>query len=796
MMFFPEDAIEKIELNKIRRLAMSYCLGNLAKDAIDQEAFIHDYKSIIWQLNGVNETVYLLKAGKVHPIAPYDDIAPFIDQIENENEFLIPEQLVELQKNIQVSSEIESFFREETQKAYIQLKETSKNITPLHDLMDKIDQVIDDHGEIKSSASVKLGAIRSSIRSKQGELDKLFSKILKKYKKSGLLADNAESIKYGRRVLCLPVENKRKIDGIIHAESSSGKTIFMEPKEITLLNNQISELRIDEKNEIYRILRELTSEILPFADDLLENQKWIIQFDLWYAKSKLAIEMDAIYPEIEDKPAFNYFKARHPYLYIQNKKQGRDTIPFDLYLNHKNRMILLSGPNAGGKTVCLKTVGLMQGMLQSGYLIPVSEGSTAGVFKNIFVELGDQQSIENELSTYSSRLLSMKRIMDVASDRSLILIDEFGSGTDPRIGGAIAEAMLEALLESKAIALITTHYDNLKKFAFKRKGIINASMLFDMKNISPTYELRIGKPGSSYGLEIAQRMGLPEKLIHRARNLIGKKQVKVEDLLNDIEQEKIRSAELKAQLDEKNIKLDRLIRQFEQLQREFDVKRKKLKLEAREIEAQRAAVKELAIEKYMKELKEKKLNKDQGKKLALEIKKKSKESKERLDEVTHEYMSKLRSQEGNKKALEIGDHVRMRTGSTSGEIVDFKNEQTAIMKMGMLTVDVPIRDLVPINEPLEVRKIKSVELDSSSSTINFQSKLDIRGFKMREAERIVEEFFDKALLTGATSLRILHGKGSGVLKRVVWSQAKQYKAQSIQHAVDEKGGEGVSIIHL
>ncbi len=796
MKLFPADALNKIELNKVRALAQNYALSALAKQKIDKEGLETNFEEVLKSLGRTREVKKIFDDGLNFPLSNYRDIREILEILDTDNAVLLPEQVIEIYRNNAAVHIFLGFFEDKQPDAFSHLKALSSGMTKMTEINQSIEKVMDETGAILDSASTKLSAIRSEMRAKESELDRFFSKVLKKYKRMGMLADNAESIKYGRRVLSLPAENKRKIDGIIHAESSSGKTIFMEPAEVTLLNNQLSELRIDEKNEIYRILRELTAEIAPYQQEIFTNLGILVRLDVIQAKARLARQMDAILPEIEDQAAFNVIHARHPLLLIKNNELGIETVPFDLYLNNMNRFILLSGPNAGGKTVCLKTIGLMQSMLQSGYLVPVQDGSSFGIFHSVFIELGDQQSIENELSTYSSRLHSMKYMLEKAHSRSLILIDEFGSGTDPKIGGAIAEAILEEMLTKKCIGLITTHYDNLKKFAFKKKGIVNASMLFDMKNINPTYHLRIGKPGSSYALEIAHRIGIRQNIINRAKKIAGKKHIEVEDLLNTIEQERIKSQQLKEELDKKTTKLDRLINQYEQLFKEFEVKRKKLRMESKQIEAQKAAAKKIAVEKYLKELRSEEKSNAEVEKLAIKMRKTADEKSKELSEITEQYKEKAHAKSNAKKTFKQGDHVKLKTGSSAGEIVSMKNDYTATVQMGLIKVDVPLHDLVHVREPLEVRKKKSVQLQTDGPGGHFSTKLDIRGFKMKEAEDLLDKFFDKAVLTGSNQLKILHGKGSGVLKRVVWQKAKDYNAENIKHESKELGGEGVSIVKL
>ncbi len=794
MKIFPDNAIAKIEFDKIKQITSEFCVSDIAKSEILSEEPYRDQLRSSESLDFVDELQALYHNNLDHPINYYYDVREICDKLEITNVVLEVQEVQAVLRNTMTVEALHKFFSE---KENVELFPKHKNLIGelfLHkDLSKSIRKILSEEGEVKDSASPKLRVIRTEIKRKNSELNKVFQKVLRKYKKDGVLSDNPESIKFGRRVLSLPVENKRKVEGMIHAESSSGRTVFIEPKELSLLNNQLTDLSIEERNEIYKILKELSAEIAPHREEFRLNLSLLILMDMYQAKSKLAFKMEASKPKLSAKAEFKLKQAYHPFLLWKNNSAGQKTIAFDLYLNKDSRMLLLSGPNAGGKTISMKAVGLITCMLQSGYLVPVDSESQIGWFDQMFVELGDQQSIENELSTYSSRLLSMKHILQDADSNSLVLIDEFGSGTDPRIGGAIAEAMLEKLLELKSIAVITTHYDNLKKFAFRKQGIINGSMLFDMKNISPSYQLKIGKPGSSYGLEIAQRIGLPKKIVARAKELVGSKQIKVEDLLNSIEKENLATIDAKQKLESKGLQLDRLIKQYDQMFADFELKRKRLKLEIRQLEAQKIAAQKMSIDQYLKELKDENKKEEDLVKLSVEFKEKMNESKEDLKQVQEEYKSEIDKTNAQSK-LEIGDHVKLKTADTQGQIIDFVKEGVALVEAGIFKLNVAVGDLVRINEPLEIKSRRSV--DYNSGTQHFNPKIDIRGYKLKDAEAIIEEFYDKALLSNYRSLTILHGVGSGTLKKMVWRKAKEYNFSECSHPEEEYGGERLTNVRI
>jgi DNA mismatch repair protein MutS2 len=467
-----------------------------------------------------------LKDDQPLPLKNYKSLDEHSGRLHIEN-FVLPVESFSIIRQLLVNvRDLHNYFTTDRKVRYKYLYTYGDLLESKPLLLKEIDRVFDEYGEVKSDASAELTQIRKKITSKSMEADKVFRSMLQKFRQSGWLTENEETMRNGRRVLSVPAEHKRKISGIIHDESATGKTVYLEPDAMVQINNDIFTLHIEEKKEIYRILQELTAHFRMESDYLNQCQEVIAHLDFTLAKARLCLKMDAYVPVLQSKPTFNLKNARHPLLLLKNNQDNKVTVPFDLHLIPPNRMLLLSGPNAGGKSITMKATGLLQLMLQSGMPVPVSPQSEMGIFTSFFTDIGDRQSIEEDLSTYSSHLQNMKHLLDHADSGSLMLIDEFGSGTDPKMGGAIAEAILNQFNRQKAWGVITTHYSNLKIFAFNNKGIVNGAMNFDKEQLRPTYQLHIGKPGSSFAFEIATKSGLPDQVLKYARKRAGRRRTK------------------------------------------------------------------------------------------------------------------------------------------------------------------------------------------------------------------------------------------------------------------------------
>ncbi|MBK8491914.1 MAG: endonuclease MutS2 [Saprospirales bacterium] len=795
MLLLPKDVLEKLEFTKVIDLLVKECYGELGKEAARNLPFETDRKRIERLLTEVSELKRSMEQNDRVPMGPYEDIEGDLKFLDIEDYVLDLEGIQRIGAILRLTQEIFEFFNANRQPIYPALSELIQPLQYEAGLIEEIDRVLDDHGQVRPDASPRLAKIRSSIGAKQKELDKQFRFLANDYQKKGWLTDNVESFRNGRRVLSVPAEHKRKIRGIIHDESATGKTAFIEPEPIIDINNDIFDLYNEERREIYKILKDLCTVLRPFIPQIREYAGLLIALDVIQAKARLAFDMRGQMPKVINKPHFSIQMAFHPLLYVKNKQLGRETVPFDLVLNGKNRVLVLSGPNAGGKSITMKSIGLLQLMVQAGLLVPMDEISEMGIFHEIFADIGDQQSLEDDLSTYSSRLENMRNFLEKAGPRSLIVIDEFGSGTDPQIGGAIAEAILHELNTKMIFGVITTHYSNLKIFAFKTEGLVNGSMLFDKEQLAPTYQLRIGRPGSSYAFEIAQKSGLSKEVLHYAKKRTGRNEKAVDELLVDLQQEKLELEEKLSQNKDREAQLEKLIRNYDQLHRDLEFKRKRLKLDEKELELSKAAQENRALNQLVKELRQQK-DVEKASARIKELKQEQVQLSEQVEEVKKEIYEEPQFAPSKGKPVEVGEYVRLRTGGATG-VVEAIQKKKATVLMGDMRMTIQLRDLQVVKEPLKIASTRSVGTDTVDAASKFENKLDIRGMRMEEALKKIEEFVDKALISNAQSLKILHGKGTGALKSLVRNKLKEYKAvQSISHPEEEFGGDGITLVEL
>lgn len=794
MELLPKDIYEKLEFDKILALLEKECAGELGKAAVAEIGPITDIQVLERLLNEAKEAKIIVERRDPFPLGAYADVAEDLRMLEIDGYVLAEEGLRRLNILLLFTRDIFKFFNPGRQLNYPYLYAIIRQVVFNEELIREIERVIDEEGNIKPDASPELARIRRHIQNKQRDLDRQFRLLIDEYRRKGWLTDNVESFRNGRRVLSVPAEHKRKIRGIIHDESATGRTAFIEPEPVIDINNDIFDLEQEERREIYRILRTLSAVLRPYVPLMQTYREVIIRYDVIQAKGRLASKMKADIPRLTDKPFFGIVQGRHPLLFLKNKYIGKKTIPFDLRLLGANRILVLSGPNAGGKSITMKSVGLLQLMLQSGLLVSVDPMSEMGIFHRLFADIGDQQSLEDDLSTYSSRLSNARLFIEQADARSLVLIDEFGSGTDPLIGGAIAEAVLDELNEKEIFGVITTHYSNLKVYAFKTKGLVNGSMHFDKDKLSPTYELKIGRPGSSYAFEIAVKSGLPETVLKYARKRVGKNEKAVDELLVDLQREKKEVEDHLISLKKREQEIDKLIKSYDQAFKELEYRRKKMKLDAKELALQQSAQSSREMERVIREIKEQQ-NIERAREMAI----KAKEERQQLSQEVTTLRESIYStaEEGVQKdaPIAVGDFVRMRTGGATGKVeaVDKKN---AVVMMGDLRMTIKLRDLQHANIPLQVQNTQSIQSDIDRS-VNLPLKLDIRGMRYEEALKVVEEYVDQAILASANSLRIVHGKGNGSLRKAVRSKLREYNVgMKLSHPAPEQGGDGVTVVEL
>lgn len=787
--FLPIDFFEKIEFNKVRNILISMCKGEEGKVYYQNLDFLASASAINHELAKTKIYFSSFAQDIQIPFGDYYDISRDLFLLSKENYMLDIEAIFRVNASIRLGNEIIHFFLKN--KDYSLLNQIVDQVEFEKTLVNLIDKILDEEGNVRPNASPELLRITKNINSKMRELDKEFDNVVKYYKERNMLTDTTESYRNGRRVLTVPAEKKRMIKGTIHDESATGKTVFLEPETVMRLNNDLFEMENDHRTEINRIIRQLCKDLRAFIPTIENYHKLIVQFDIIGARARWAKLIEGEFPIVISEPSLNFRSAFHPLLKLKNDSEKKKTVSFDLELHGNNRILLLSGPNAGGKSILMKSVILLQTMIQCGLPIPVHPESKPGFFKHFMADIGDQQSIENDLSTYSSRLKIMSEALRKANKNTLLVIDEFGSGTDPKFGGALAESMLNSFNKLGVFGVVTTHYSNLKMFAYKSKGIVNGAMVFNEEALQPTYEMRIGKPGSSFALEIADKSGIPKSVMKYARFKTGADTTKIEDLLIGLQREKAETEAKLEQVIKKEKELERLIGTYNQLYKELDIRRKKVKIEAKEVDLRNFTEQNKAFENLVRELKEEK-KLDEALAKAAEIKK----EKERIyDEVLNLESSVFKQINYDVNQFKPGDFVKIANGTDVGVITWIKKNKVEV-RFGNLSITTKLKDLVPAKEPIEINKRRSVIADISSNS-QTHTKLDIRGMSREDGMRMTQEFLDKALMSSVHELQIIHGLGSGVLKKEVFRIAREYSdIKEIFHPEFEAGGEGVTIIKL
>lgn len=699
MKYFPESALVQLEFEKVKELLVAHCKTVYAKEKAGVLR-IHTRKEFIeLELQQSHEFALLLRNGQYFPNDYILNLSKELKLLGIPGAVLGGEQFMDIRKLAENMQSIFRWFDSDRRTAYPALAKVIADTYYEKVIIELIDDVLDDAGNVKDNASEELSRIRLALHRKRNELRRLFDKVLSKLNKSGYVADIEESFLNGRRVVALYAEHKRQVKGILHGESESRRTSFIEPEETIELNNEVFSLENEESKEVYRILRELTARLAVYASLLKIYSDVLGEYDFINAKAKLAVDVNGNYPQLVDKAHVEIIQAYHPLLYLYNKKTLRPTIPTNIKLDEKNRVLVVSGPNAGGKTVTLKTVGLLQLMLQSGLLVPMHPDSQMGIFKQLMIHIGDTQSLEFDLSTYSSHLKNMKYFMENANGKTLFFIDELGSGSDPNLGGAFAEVILEELAKKHSVGIVTTHYLNLKVMANKTPGIVNAAMAFDESSLQPLFKLIVGKPGSSYTFSIAERIGLDKRLIQRARQLVDEDHFKLDKLLNRTEQDL-------QHIDKEKKELQKLMKENERLKKEMEQLLDKEKHDQQvEILKHQNKVSEERIG-YLKDM-ERKLkqivfdwkkaeNGDDKKELmkqmqALLFKQNQQQATEKVKKKINKKFEEIDGE------IKIGMKVLMRKNHQVGEVIEIRGKK-AVVKIGLLPMQVAMDDLTPVKE--------------------------------------------------------------------------------------------------
>lgn len=819
-MIYPENFEYKIGFDKIRQLLIAKCLSPLGEEKVTNLAFSSDYTHISESLSQTEEFIRIIKEEDNFPTNYFLDVRHALRNIRVEGTWIDEAALFDLRRSLQTIRDIVLFLKKEEEEntPYPHLYALAGEVAIFPQLISKIDNILDKFGRIKDNASADLSRIRKDIAHVASGISRSLNAILRTAQNEGLVEkDVTPTMRDGRLVIPVAPAFKRKIKGIVHDESASGKTVFIEPAEVVEANNRIRELESEERREIIKILVTFTDILRPLVADILQSYEFLATIDFIRAKATFAIDLDAIKPSIEDKQIIRWYRAKHPLLFISHRKQNKQIVPLDIELEDDNRILIISGPNAGGKSVCLKTVGLLQYMVQCGIPIPLAENSKVGIFNNIFIDIGDEQSIENDLSTYSSHLTNMKFFVRNCDEKTILLIDEFGGGTEPQIGGAIAESLLKRFNEKESFGVITTHYQNLKHYANEHKGIINGAMLYDRHLMQPLFTLSIGNPGSSFAIEIARKIGLPEDVIADASEIVGSDYINMDKYLQDIVRDK-RYWETKRQsIRQKEKRLEEITTTYETDLLSVEKQRKEILRQAKSDAERLLSEANAKIENTIRTIRESQAEKEKTKQARLtlnEFKSSLEDEKNFSDDKIAKKIEKLKEKEKNKKrkseqpkeikeqTFAIGDNVRIKGQTSIGQVLDIQ-KGSATVAFGMIKSTVKLETLEYISKNQVKRETRSTTIsvavndDLREKKLNFKQDIDVRGMRGDEALQAVMYFVDDAVLVGVSRIRILHGTGTGALRQMIRDYLRT--AQGVRNFQDEHvqfGGTGITVVDL
>lgn len=785
---------EKLEFDKILRYAQRLCLSDMGRDRLNDASPILSLDALKLQLSKAAELKLLIESGEELPIPSLPDTRELYRKLAIEENYLQPKELLQVAMSLRVASQLKKFVfnRRET---YPNLNLLTENLWMEKSLQHEITRVVDEFGEVRTTASDALAFIRSALEQKRSALRRKMESLLRRYSEAGMLMEDSITIRNGRLVLGFRVEHKYQVPGFIHDFSQSGQTVFIEPSDTLMLSNEIRDLEIQEVREIERILREVARVLREHIDNLLSNQEILAEFDALYAKARFAIETKSVMPELSAEKSLRIREAYHPWLLLTHKRLGKPTVPLTLELGEHNRVLVITGPNAGGKSVAMKTVGLLAYMLQFGFLLPCREDSRFALFDNIFVEIGDEQSIENDLSTFSSHLKNLKDILDNATSESLVLVDEICSGTDPEEGAAIATAVLESLLTRKALTIVTTHQGMLKAYAHQREGVVNGSMQFDAAELHPTYQFQMGIPGSSFALEMAKRMGFAPHILENARRFMGESKHALEDLIAKLSLELQNTLAEKTELLRERTELKRLMESYQQKLRALEQEKKDLRRQSLKEAKRLLAQAESVIEKAVKDIKQSQADSEAVKQARKDVEKLRKElAAEEMAVGANESQTPLPD-----ASLRVGDKVRLLDTSSTGEIVEIHDED-AIVNFGNFRMKTQLRNLQKISnkEAREAeRKEQKLSVSLPVEIKDVSTRLDLRGLMGDEAIQRVEKFLDESISNGIHKVDLIHGKGTGALrKRIIEYLKSDKRVKSFRLGNWDEGGTGVTIVEV
>ena len=851
---YPNNFERKLGFDEIRKLLKARCQSTLGQEKVDEMTFSTDADVVNEWLSQVREFRRMREEHDDFPMQYFFDVRESIARIRLENTHLEEDEVWDLRRSLETIVNIVRYLErgaEETAQGdvkypYPSLHKLTEDVVTFPAMLRRIDSILDKFGKIKDSASMTLAGIRHDLEKTQGSISRTLYTILHAAQRDGLVdKDAAPAMRDGRLVIPVQPQLKRKINGIVHDESATGKTVFIEPTEVVEANNKVRQLEAEERREVIRILTVFTDEVRPHVREIIDSYELLAKIDLINAKADWAKLTNAFEPTVKAEPIIDWIRAVHPLLQLSLEKKGGRVVPLDIMLKRDKRLLLISGPNAGGKSVCLKTVGLLQYMLQCGLPIPVGDRSTVGMFESIMIDIGDEQSIENDLSTYSSHLMNMKQMMKQADEHSLLLIDEFGSGTEPAIGGAIAEAMLKQFWKKKTFGVITTHYQNLKHFAEDHEGVVNGAMLYDRHEMQALFQLSIGQPGSSFAIEIARKTGIPEEVIRDASEIVGQDYIQSDKYLQDIVRDKRYWEGKRQTIHQHEKKLEATGEKLEAELTEIERQRKEILRKAKEEAEEMLRESNKRIENAIREIREQQAEKERTRKIreeldafkeevaeidtrandeAIERKiRQLQERKERREKRKAEKQQKKENGEKNnenvviakpaeQRQIAVGDTVRIK-GLTSVGTVESINGSSAVVLFGGMKTKMRADRLEHAEKP-KTSTTKAEERNQNiagsygvvskdtrnvidNRKLNFKQDIDVRGMRGDEAINAITYFIDDAILVGVSRVRILHGTGTGILRQLI----RQYLATipNVTHYRDEHvqfGGSGITVVDL
>ncbi|MCS4436358.1 endonuclease MutS2 [Aquiflexum gelatinilyticum] len=793
-MIYPKNLEEKINFTKIRELLKEACTGPLGMDFVDKMGFSKDPTLVGKLLDQTAEFKAIIESGELFPSSNFTNIYPHLEKAKIEGNFLYEEEFHEMRLSLFTLSRCIEFFKDH-EESYPNLFNLLGLVALDNTVLKAIERIIDEKGKIRNNASQELSLIRSQILYEENRLRKVLDRIFRDAKAKGLTPEDASvTIRGGRMVIPVLAENKRKIKGFIHDESATGQTVYLEPAEVLDINNELKDLEYMEKREIQKILTKLTDVVRPNIPELKRAYHFLGMVDFIRAKAKFAIKTNSSRPILKKERQLDWSNARHPLLEFALKQQHKKIIPLNISLDHNRRLLVISGPNAGGKSVTLKTVAMVQYMLQCGLLVPLDGHSTCSLFDNFFIDIGDEQNIENDLSTYSSHLMSMKFFTEFADKRTILFIDEFGTGTEPQFGGAIAEGILLALNRTGAYGVLTTHYGNLKQIASKNQGLINGAMRYDVDKLEPLYQLDLGKPGSSFALEIASKIGISKDIIEYAKGHIGEDRVKYDKMLTKLENQLANYEQLVNENKKKERILDLRVKEYTDLKENIDQNKKKFLQDAK-VEA-KLLLDEVnkKIENTIADIKKSKGDKETTKQLRAEIEDLKVKVKPEKKAVV---IPEIKDLEGE---IQVGDFVRLIDNGAIAQVMSLKKKEAEI-SIGDLKSNVKTNRLqkISLSDAKKEKKsfAKRTGFDSNSKMLEYSPNLDIRGMRGEEILPLVQSFVDDGYMLGLKDLRIVHGKGNGILKEITRNLLRNMNPvakMEDEHA--DRGGAGVTLVTL